>query len=161
MRFSRAVLCLCLIVAASGVRAGEFGLDLYGLSYHFEHDRAKQLGLGNQVNPGLGVRYLIGENEKFRWFADAGFYRDSSRDVAKLAGAAIQWKATESLGLGGALIVFNSKSYNQGRTFVAPLPILSYELKWATLNLFYSPKVRELNDINTLGFWVTLWPERW
>lgn len=161
MHVTRRALLFFLILVAPAAGAGELGVNLYGLSYHFERDRAKQIGLDNTFNPGLGVRYLIGENQHFRWFADAGIYRDSSSDTAKLAGVAMQWKMTESLGLGAALVVFNSPAYNQGRTFVAPLPVFSYELKPVTLNLFYSPKVRELNEINTLGFWVTFWPGRW
>jgi hypothetical protein len=26
-----------------------------------------------------------------------------------------------------------------------------------TLNMVYMPKVHEVNDINTLGFWATFW----
>ncbi|MGZ8230564.1 MAG: hypothetical protein ACXW2A_11765 [Burkholderiales bacterium] len=161
MHFCRAVILLLLASAASCVYAGEFGANIYGLSYHFERGRARELGLENQFNPGLGVRYLIGENDRFRWFADGGLYYDSSRHLAKLGGIAAQWKATESLGLGGALVVWNSRSYNEGRTFVAPLPVVSYEIRWATLNLFYAPKVSSYNEVNTLGFWVTVWPGRW
>lgn len=157
----RRALQFVLILFIPHAGAGEIGVNLYGLSYHFERDQAKQIGHDNTFNPGVGVRYLIGENQHFKWFADAGVYRDSSSSTAKLAGVAVQWKITQSLGLGGALVVFNSPAYNRGRTFVAPLPVVSYELSWATLNLFYSPKVRELNEINTLGFWVTLWPGRW
>jgi hypothetical protein len=161
MRLCRTVVLVLLAVVGSFTHAGEFGANIYGLSYHLERGRAKELGLDNQFNPGLGVRYLIGENQRFRWFADAGLYEDSSRHLGKLAGIAAQWKATESLGLGGALVVWNSQSYNQGRTFVAPLPVVSYEITWATLNFFYAPKVQPYNEINTFGFWVTVWPGRW
>src|SRR6266545_3907894 len=120
MHFCRAVVLLVLAAATLRVDAGELGVNIYGLSYHFERGRAKEIGLENEFNPGLGVRYLIGENDRFRWFADAGLYYDSSRHLAKLTGIAAQWKATESIGLGGALVVWNSRSYNDGRTFVAP-----------------------------------------
>jgi hypothetical protein len=161
MHLASRALLLFLVVAASHAGAGELGVNLYGLSYHFEHERAKETGLDNTVNPGVGVRYLIGENQSLRWFADAGIYRDSSNGTAKLAGAAVHWKVTGSLGLGGALVAFHGPAYNQGRTFVTLLPVVSYELKPVTLNLFYAPKLRELNEINTLGFWVTVWPGRW
>ena len=31
--------------------AGDFGVNVYGASYHFERSRAKQLGLDNEFNP--------------------------------------------------------------------------------------------------------------
>ena len=37
-----------------------------------------------------------------------------------------------------------SKTYNGGKSRV-------------TLNVVYMPKVREVNDINTFGFWLTVW----
>jgi hypothetical protein len=151
-----------LLLAGTAVaEAGELGVNLYGLSYHFERDRAKAIGTDNEFNPGLGLRYRFADREHWTAFVDAGAYRDSGRNTAVLAGAALQWKATEALRLGGALSVFHSKSYNHGRTFVAPLPVASYELKSVTFNMVYMPKVHELNEINTLGFWVTFWPKGW
>ena len=162
MPFCRAVVVfVVLLLAPAAAAAAEFGLNIYGLSYHFERERARAIGADNEFNPGVGVRYQIGESERFRWFADAGVYRDSGRNTAKVAGGAFQWKATQSLGIGAALVVFHSDTYNRGRAGIAPLPLVSYELKSASLNLVYIPKINELNDINTLGFWVTLWPGRW
>jgi len=40
---------------------------------------------------------------------------------------------------------------------IAPLPVIAYEWRAATLNMVMLPKVHELNDINTFGFWLTLW----
>jgi hypothetical protein len=48
-------------------------------------------------------------------------------------------------------------AYNGERTFIAPLPVVSEDLRSVPLNVFYSPRLRELNDINTLGFWITFW----
>jgi hypothetical protein len=158
---SRLLVAVALLAGAAAAEAGEFGVNLYGLSYHFERERAKAIGTDNEFNPGLGLRYRFADRERWTAFADAGAYRDSGRNTALLAGAALQWKATEALRLGGALSVFHSKSYNHGRTFVAPLPVASYELKTVTFNMVYMPKVHELNEINTLGFWVTFWPKGW
>ena len=157
----RALALIVIMLVTLPVYAGEFGINLYGLSYHMDRERARQVGLDKTFNPGVGVRYLIGENQHFRWFADAGIYRDSGDATAKLAGAAVQWKVTGSLGIGAALVAFDSPSYNRGRAFVAPLPVVSYELRAATLNLFYSPKLRELNEVDTFGLWITFWPGRW
>lgn len=135
--------------------AGDFGLNVYGASYHFERGRAKQLGLDNEINPGLGLRYRERIDERFDWFADAGFYRDSGRNTALVAGPGVLWKATQGLRLGGAAAFFHSKSYNGGRAFVAPVPVAAYEWKAVTLNVTYFPRISSFNEINTLGFWLT------
>ena len=30
-----------------------------------------------------------------------------------------------------------------------------------TFNFVYFPKVREINSVATIGFWLTLWPGGW
>jgi hypothetical protein len=155
---------LALLIALAAVapcalaQPGELGVNVYGLSYHFERERARELGFDNEVNPGLGLRYRL-PRQDFDWFFDAGAYRDSGRNTAVLAGGGAFWKATEHLRLGGALAFFHSDTYNDGRPFIAPLPLAAYEWGAISFNLVYFPKVSGVNDINTLGFWVTLWPK--
>jgi len=151
---------LVVLVAASfpALAQGELGINLYGLSYHFERDRARELGFDNEVNPGLGARWRM-PREEFDWFLDAGAYRDSGRNTAVLAGGGIFWKATGHLRLGGGLAFFHSETYNDGNAFIAPLPLLAYEWRAVTANFVYFPKVSGINDINTLGFWLTFWPK--
>ena len=134
------------------------GINLYGLSYHVERDKAKELGFDNEVNPGLGLRYRL-PRERFDWFLDGGAYRDSGRNAAVYAGGGVFWKATGGLRLGGALALFHSDTYNDGDAFIAPAPLAAYEWRAASLNVVYFPKVSGINDINTFGFWVTLWPK--
>jgi hypothetical protein len=110
------------------------------------------------VNPGLGVRYRL-PRQDFDWFFDAGAYRDSGRNTAVLAGGGAFWKFGEHLRLGGALAFFHSETYNDGVPFIAPLPLAAYEWGAISFNLVYFPKVSGVNEINTLGFWVTLWPK--
>ena len=136
-------------------------MNLYGLSYHVERDRAKELGFDNEVNPGLGLRYRV-PRERFDWFLDGGAYRDSGRNTALYAGGGIFWKprlqATTGLRLGGALAFFHSDTYNGGEAFIAPVPLAAYEWRALSVNVVYFPKVSGINDINTFGFWLTLWP---
>jgi hypothetical protein len=147
---------LAALLLAPAVCRADLGLNVYGLSWHLDGDKARELGVGNWLNPGLGVRYRIA-GERFDQFFDAGFYRDSGRNTAVLAGAGTHWRATERARLGLALVVFNSKTYNDGNTFIAPLPIAAWDFGAAQLNLVYMPKVAKVNDINTLGFWLTCW----
>lgn len=146
-----------LALPASG-RAGEFGVNVYGLSYHLDRARARELRVDNEVNTGLGVRYRLLQSERFDWVFDADAYHDSGRNTALVAGAGAFWKLTPGLRLGAALALFDSDTYNRGRTFIAPLPVAAYELGPLTLNFVYLPKFRDVNPVSTLGFWVTIWP---
>ena len=153
-------LLLALLVLVPGLAlAGDFGVNVYGLSYHFERSEARRLGFDNELNPGLGVRYRAPVNASFDWFADVGAYRDSGRNTALLAGPGVFWKPTGGLRLGGAVVFFNSDSYNRGKAFIAPVPVAAYEWRQVTLNVTYFPKVSNFNEINTLGFWLTFWPK--
>lgn len=158
MRF--AALALALAAAPCFAQGGEAGLNLYGFSYHFERDRARELGYDNEINPGLGLRYRVPGNRNFDWFGDAGIYRDSGRNTAVFAGGGILWKPTEGLRLGGALALFHSDTYNDGNPFIAPLPLLAYDWRAVSFNMVYFPKISGINDLNTLGFWLTFWPKR-
>jgi hypothetical protein len=113
--------------------------------------------MDNEVNPGLGARWRM-PREQFDWFLDGGAYRDSGRNTAVYGGGGAFWKPTRHLRLGGALALFYSSTYNDSDAFIAPLPIVAWEWRAVTLNMVYFPKVREVNEINTLGFWLTFWP---
>lgn len=137
---------------------GELGINVYGLSYHFERDTARELGFDNEVNPGLGLRWRM-PREKFDWFLETGAYRDSGRNTAVLAGGGALWKPTEHLRLGAGLAFFYSDTYNDGDPFIAPVPLAAYEWRAVTVNMVYFPKISGVNEINTLGFWLTFWPK--
>ena len=147
---------LAAVLLAPALCRADLGLNLYGLSWHLDADKAEQEHTDNWFNPGLGVRYRV-PGERVDYFVDAGFYRDSGRNTAVLAGAGAHWHATQRARLGLALVVLNSDTYNDGRTFVAPLPIAAWDFGPAQLNAVYMPKVSKINDINTFGFWLTYW----
>jgi hypothetical protein len=139
---------------------GDFGINVYGASYHVERREARARNVANEFNPGLGLRYRKRFDDRFDWFVDAGAYRDSGRNTAVLAGPGIFWKPSPSSGwrLGGALAFVHSDTYNRGKAFIAPFPVAAYEWRAVTLNVTYIPKVSRVNDINTVGFWLTFWP---
>lgn len=154
-------LALALLLAAFACRApaqpGELGVNVYGLSYHFERDEAKASGFDNEVNGGLGLRYRM-PRQDYDWIIDAGAFRDSRRNTVVLAGGGVLWKATGRLRLGAALGVAQSDTYNDGNPFIAPLPLLAYEWRPVSVNLAYFPRVSGVNDFNTLLLWLTAWP---
>ena len=142
----------------TGAAHADIGLNLYGASYHFDRDKAKELGLTNEVNPGLGLRWRKPHSATLDFFADAGFYEDSAENTAKLTGGGALWHATERLRLGGGLVLMQSKTYNGGSAFIAPAPVAAYEWRRVTVNVVYFPKFRDVNRTNQLGFWLTIWP---
>jgi hypothetical protein len=135
----------------------ELGIHVYGLSYHFDRALARERGVDNEVNPGLGVRYRIPHSKRLDWFFDAGVYRDSGRHTALVAGPGALVRISQGWRLGGALAVLKSDTYNRGRTAIAPLPLVAYELERVTLNAVFFPKVSDISDVATVGFWVTVW----
>ena len=90
--------------------------------------------MGNEFNAGLGLNYTVREDERGIQFVEAGFYRDSGSQLAKLAGMGYQYKVGSRWRLGGALVAVQSSTYNHGDPFIAPLPILTYDLGPVKLN---------------------------
>ena len=63
MRLAAFITALLLAPAARA----DFGVNLYGLSWHLDADKAKEIGTDNWFNPGLGVRYRI-PDERFDYY---------------------------------------------------------------------------------------------
>jgi hypothetical protein len=135
----------------------DLGINLYGLSYHFDRARARELRVDNEFNPGLGLRYRVPHSERLQWIFDVGLYHDSGRNTAALAGAGALWKVSEGWRLGAGLAAFKSNTYNRGEPFVAPLPLAAYEFRSATLNFTLFPRLAEVNEVATLAVWLTWW----
>lgn len=149
---------LCLGLVAAAPAAAELGINVYGLSYHFDRERARELGIDNEFNPGLGLRYRVSQSERLQWIFDAGAYHDSGRNTALIAGAGALWRISPGWRLGGGLAVFKSDTYNAGDPFVAPLPLLAYEARSFTVNASFFPRLSEVNSVATLAVWFTWWP---
>jgi hypothetical protein len=94
------------------------------------------------------LNYTLREDTRGIQFAEAGFYRDSSGHLAKIAGLGYQYKLARRWRLGGAMLAAQSRTYNDGGIFVAPVPILTYDLGGAKLNAIYLPAA--------FGFYLTL-----
>ena len=153
MRFTLLLLALC----ATTARADDIGINVYGASYHFDRDKAKQMGLTHEFNPGLGLRWRREASETWDYFVDGGFYSDSKANTAVLFGGGGLWHATDHLRLGAALVALKSDTYNSGKGFVAPLPVAMYEGRRMTFNVVYMPKWQDVNRTNQVGFWLTFW----
>ena len=104
------------LLVLPGPAFADIGINLYGLSYHFDRARARELRVDNEVNPGLGLRYRIARSERLQWIFDVGAYRDSGRNTALIAGAGALWHARERIRVGAALALLDSDTYNRGKT---------------------------------------------
>jgi hypothetical protein len=148
------------IGASSPARADELGFSVFGLSYHFNRDKARQLDVDNGFNPGLGLKYRFAEHGRWTFDAEGGFFRDSGRNTAGYGGVTALWHVGRGFQLGGALALLKSSTYNDNDLFIAPLPMVGYDVGPVTLNLTYFPRISGVNEVAALGFWVTVWPER-
>ena len=155
-----AAIACCLSTAPAAADWRDLGVNIYGLSYHFDSDRAEELDVDNTINPGLGLRYDFAHHERWTFFADAGAYYDSGKNTAVYGGVGALWQAVGGLKIGGALAVMNSNTYNDGDTFLAVLPLVAYDFGPVMVNLTFFPKVSKYNDVATLGLWFTIWPAR-
>ena len=152
------VLALCGTTAAAQTDDAllKLNVHLYGFSYHTDRQGVRRSGLDNQVNLGLGLNYEFHEDARGVGFVEAGFYRDSGRNTAKLAGAGYQFKLGERWRAGGALVGVQSPTYNRGRFFVTPLPIVTYDLGPVKLNAMYAPRYKNYNQFAVYGFYFSL-----
>lgn len=154
---ARALAAALLALGCAAARAQErLLLDVYGLSYHTNRSGVHAARLDNEFNPGLGLRYEFSENTGGVTFLEAGFYKDSGRHWTALAGPGYQFKLGERWRAGGALLFFDSRTYNHGRPFVAPVPIVSYDLGSFRLNAVYAPRVRDINEFAVFGFYASV-----
>lgn len=158
LRIGMAGLLCAASLAAAPVLAGGWGINLYGLSYHWDRELARQNDLDNEFNPGLGVRYKMGSWFKADAIVDAGAYYDSGRNTAVYAGAGLLWPLDQDkrFNLGVVLTAFHSDTYNRGDPFIAPIPLFAVRLNGVTLNLTHFPKIRNFNESHTTAMFLTL-----
>jgi hypothetical protein len=55
-----------------------------------------------------------------------------------------------------ALVGVHSPTYDNGRFFIAPLPILTYDLGAVKLNAIYIPKYGDYNQFAVYGFYFSM-----
>ena len=147
------------LITTNAARAAQppdgWAVNIYGASYHFERERARRIDVDNELNPGLGVRKGLWRSDRHRVYAEAGLYYDSGERWAKTADITYQYELFTNVRAGVGLFYLQTRTYNGGDPVVAPLPVVSYDFGPAELNMVYAPRWGSLNDINTLGFFLT------
>lgn len=135
---------------------GNFSVHLYSFSRHTDQGGVKRDGLDNEVNTGVGLNYAFHADARGVGFIEAGYYRDSGENRATLAGIGYQYQLGKRWRLGGALMGVQSATYNEGRFFVTPLPILTFDAGPVKLNATYIPSVKDYNKYAVFGFYFSL-----
>jgi hypothetical protein len=136
-------------------------LHVFGLSYHPDRVGTRVNHLGNELNVGLGLYYELRNNTVGVTSVESGFYRDSGLNWAKFAGVGFQLKLGQRWRLGANLLAIQSETYNKGRAFVAPIPLLTYDFGPVKLNATYIPKVAEYNLFSVYAVYVTIPINSW
>lgn len=67
-----------------------------------------------------------------------------------------QFKVGKRWRLGGALVGVDSPTYNLGRSFIAPLPIVTYDLGTVKLNAIYVPRYGDYNQFAVFGLYFSI-----
>lgn len=129
-------------------------LNVYGLSYHPDRKTVHRLDLDNEVNPGLGLHYDLDDDGRGITFVEVGAYYDSGKNWTKFASLGYQFKMGGRWRLGGALAVFNSRTYNDGAAFISMIPLVTYDFGRFRLNMVYFPKFGHYNEIAAFGFYL-------
>lgn len=130
-------------------------LHIFGLSYHPDREGSRVNHLDNELNLGLGLNYEFRNDERGITSLEAGFYKDSARNWAKFAGVGYQFKLGDHWRFGANLLAIQSPTYNNGKLFIAPIPLLTYDFGAVKLNATYIPRVSNYNEFAVYAVYFT------
>jgi hypothetical protein len=134
----------------------KINLLVFGLSYHPDRDGTRDSQVNNEFNPGLGLEYNLHDDALGVINSEFGIFKDSGSTWAKFAGMSYLFKLDEHWKLGADFLVIQSAAYNEGCTFVAPIPRLTYDFGPVILNGIYIPKYEQLNRYAVFGLYFTV-----
>lgn len=136
-------------------------LHVFGLSYHPDRAGTRLNHLDNELNAGLGFGYQFHNDARGQANVEAGVFKDSGNHLAKFAGAGYQFKLGNHLMLGADLLAIQSKTYNKGNGFIAPIPRFTYDFGAVKLNATYIPKVPQFNAFAVFAIYLTIPIKKW
>lgn len=137
-------------------RPRKLSLNIFGLSYHPDRAGIRASRLDNEVNPGLGLSYEMHEDQQGVTSLEGGFFKDSGRNWAKFAGLGYQYKVGRNWRLGADLLAMQSATYNHTRSFLAPVPRISYDFGPVRANAIYVPRFGSYSRYATFGLYFTI-----
>jgi hypothetical protein len=143
-----------LISAGTEANAAEFGINLYGMSYHL--DRRDVTGYRfNERNPGLGLRYVIAVRAKSQYYAETAILEDSYRRAAKYVTFGYGYQLYRGLSIGVLFGLYDSRSVAENAVLVA-VPMISYRYRDLKLNLVHLPEFPGINPYPSFALYATV-----
>ncbi len=151
---SMIVIAAALMIVTSVDARPEFGINIYGLSYHL--DRTDINGRSfNEENIGLGFRAILKNSKKGVTFLEGGWFEDSFDHGARYLSIAYQIKITEGILLGMNVGYYDAPSV-VGQ-IIAPIPTLTLRYHTIALNIIHIPGFSGLNPYPSFGGYLTLY----
>lgn len=139
-------------------RAGDFGINFYGLSYHFSRTTSDGRSF-NEFNPGLGVKYVFLQANRSMFFCEGGIFSDSEKNTARYAAIGYGFNFIDSLlSLGLTVGPYRSRTLNNNQTLLAVIPTFSTHLRWLSVHLAYLPAYKDVNRVHAVGLFFSLYP---
>jgi hypothetical protein len=147
-------LITCAIIATPAKAVPDFGVNVYGFSYHL--DRTDINGKPfNEQNTGFGFRAVLKESKKGVTFIEGGWFEDSFSHGACYLSAAYQIKITEGILLGMNVGYYDAPSV-VGQV-IAPIPTLTFRYDFIALNIIHMPGFSGLNPYPSFGGYLTVY----
>ena len=139
-------------ISPSPLAAPEFGVNLYGFSYHIDRKDINGHDF-NETNSGIGFRATIQETKRSTSFVEVGYFQDSFDHGARYVSVAYQFKLTQGIHLGLNLGYYDAPSV-LGQV-IAPIPTLTFRYRFVALNLVHMPGFSGLNPYPSFGGYMT------
>ncbi len=154
VEFRLLILFTALSIGAASIgSAAELGVNIYGLSHHF--DRRDVSGYKfNERNYGLGADINLYQSGANIVFGDLGIFNDSYRYTAKYCSMGYKRKLISGLTLGAVLGIYDSESI--GGTVLAPAPYASLRVSRLEVSCLYLMAAEGINNYPSLGFYGTI-----
>ena len=152
-----AALVAALGAAPSAAQTARLGIDVFGLSYHFERHDDDGVEF-NETNLGGGLNWVIRRGPRHTVFADVGLFQGSYRKATKFGSVAWTHRLLGPVQGGFGLAVGSSPSVNDGELFMVPGPLLAWRMDRAALHVTYIPGNTETNAYPSVAAWATLYP---
>lgn len=147
------ILCLSPLVS-SPLRAGELGLNLYGLSYHFDRKTVEGISF-NEFNQGFGFNYQFVNIRRLDFSLEASLYKDSLNHTARYISLNVKYRVfTEVVKLGVLIAAYRSESVSEA-WIPAVIPVLTFQYRDIGFNFVYIPEFPNINAYDSIGFYIT------
>ena len=144
-----------LLVCHSPACGGEFGINLYGLSYHL--DRRDVTGYRfNERNPGIGLQFVAYEKQRSRYYLEAAILEDSYRRAAKYVTLGYGYHVYKGFSLGVLFGLYDSRSVAESAVLVA-VPMVSFRYRDFDMHLVHLPEFPGINPYPSFALYGTLY----